>query len=149
MLAQTAANSWGLAALVTAAFVSWITLVNLFYLLTQIVIAADDCSVATAAMRVAAFLKRRPRVVGGVFLVILALVVLATGASVIATAALWLVGFVPFIGLTVLPLQLLAWVLRGLVFQFIALASVGAYLKIYRTESAETVVQPLAPLKVS
>ena len=149
MLAQTAANSWGVAALLTAAFVSWITLVNLFYLLTQIVIAADDCSVATAAMRVAAFLKRRPRVVGGVFLVILALVVLATGASVIATAALWLVGFVPFIGLTVLPLQLLAWVLRGLVFQFIALASVGAYLKIYRTESAETVVQPLAPIKVS
>ena len=79
------------------------------------------------------------RAVGGVFLVVLGLVVLATGASVLATAALWLVGFVPFIGLTVLPLQLVAWVLRGLVFQFIALASVGAYLKIYRTESTETV----------
>ncbi len=86
---------------------------------------------------------------GGVFLIILALVALATGASVLATAALWLVGFVPFIGLTVLPLQLLAWVLRGLVFQFIALASVGAYLKIYRTESAEAVVRPLASVKVS
>jgi hypothetical protein len=56
---------------------------------------------------------------------------------------------VPFIGLTVLPLQLLAWVLRGLVFQFIALASVGAYLNIYRTESTAEVVRPLASVKVS
>jgi hypothetical protein len=142
MLAQTAATSWGVAALLTATFVSWITVVNLFYLLTQVVIAADDCSVGTAAMRVAMLLKRRSRAVGGVFLVVLGLVLLATGASVLATAALWLVGFVPFIGLTVLPLQLVAWVLRGLVFQFIALASVGAYLKIHRTESAEAVVQP-------
>src|SRR5688572_20965238 len=38
MLARTAGNNWGAAALLTAAFVSWITLVNLFYLLTQIVI---------------------------------------------------------------------------------------------------------------
>jgi hypothetical protein len=95
------------------------------------------------------FLQREARAVGGVFLIILGLVALATGASILATAALWLVGFVPFIGLTVLPLQLLAWVLRGLVFQFIALASVGAYLKIYRTGSGETVVRPLAPVKAS
>lgn len=142
MLARTAATSWGVAALLTATFVSWITVVNLFYLLTQIVIAADDCSVGTAAMRAAMLLKRQSRAVGGVFLVVLGLVVLATGASVLATAALWLVGFVPFIGLTVLPLQLVAWVLRGLVFQFIALASVGAYLKIHRTESAHAVVHP-------
>jgi hypothetical protein len=149
VLAQTAGNGWGVPALLTAAFVAWITLVNLFYLLTQIVIAADDCAIGIAAARVTAFLRRQSRAVGGVFLVILGLVALATGASVLATAALWLVGFVPFIGLTVLPLQLLAWVLRGLVFQFIGLASVGAYLKIYRTESAEAVVQPLAPAKVS
>ena len=149
VLAQAAGNGWAVAATLTAAFVAWITVVNLFYLLTQIVIAADDCSVAVAATRVSAFLRRQFRAVGGVFLVILGLVALATGASILATAALWLVGFVPFIGLTVLPLQLLAWVLRGLVFQFIALASVAAYLKIYRTESAEAVVQPLAPVKVS
>jgi hypothetical protein len=149
LLARTAGNGWGVPALLTAAFVAWITLVNLFYLLTQIVIAADDCPVTTAATRVSAFLRRQTRAVGGVFLVILGLVALATGASILATAALWLVGFVPFIGLTVLPLQLLAWVLRGLVFQYIALASVGAYLKIYRTESAEALVHPLAPVKVS
>ena len=149
LLARIASSGWGLAALLTVAFVAWITVVNLFYLLTQIVVAADDCSVATAASRVSVFLRRQTRAVGGVFLIILGLVALATGASIIASAALWLVGFVPFIGLTVLPLQLLAWVLRGLVFQFIALASVGAYLRIYRTESAEAVVHPLAPARVS
>jgi hypothetical protein len=149
LLARAAENGWGVAALLTAAFVGWITGVNLLYLLTQIVIAADDCSIGVAAKRVVAFLQRETRAVGGVFLIILGLVALATGASILATAALWLVGFVPFIGLAVLPLQLLAWVLRGLVFQFIALASVGAYLKIYRTGSAEPVVRPLAPVKAS
>jgi len=149
LLARTAGSSWGIAALLTAAFVVWITLVNLYYLLIQVVVAADDCSITAAASRVSSLLRRQTRAIGGVFLIILGLVALATGASVLATAALWLVGFVPFIGLTVLPLQLLAWVLRGLVFQFIALASVGAYLKIYRTESAEAVVHPLAPVKVS
>jgi hypothetical protein len=149
LFARTTETGWGMAALLTAGFVIWITAVNLFYLLTQIVIAADDCSVSVAASRVVTFLQREARAVGGVFLIILGLVALATGASILATAALWLVGFVPFIGLTVLPLQLLAWVLRGLVFQFIALASVGAYLKIYRTGSGETVVRPLAPVKAS
>jgi hypothetical protein len=149
LLARTATSGWAIAALLTVAFVAWITIVNLFYLLTQIVVAADDCSIAIAASRVSVFLRRRTRAVGGVFLIILGLVALATGASILATGALWLVGFVPFIGLTVLPLQLLAWVLRGLVFQFIALASVGAYLRIYRTEPAEAVVHPLAPVKVS
>jgi hypothetical protein len=149
LLARTAGSGWGLAAIVTVAFVAWISAVNLFYLLTQIVIAADDCAIGSAATRVSSLLRRQGRAVGGVFLVILGLVAFATGASVLATGALWLVGFVPFIGLTVLPLQLLAWALRGLIFQFIALASVGAYLKIYRTDSAAAIVHPLAPVKVS
>ena len=66
------------------------------------------------------------------FLLVLALVVGATGASLLATAALGLVAFVPFVGLAALPLQLLAWLLRGLVFQYLGLTSVGAYLKLYR-----------------
>jgi hypothetical protein len=149
ILARTAATGWGIAALLTVAFVAWITIINLFYLLIQIVVAADDCSVTTAASRVSTFLRRQTRAIGGVFLIILALVALATGASLLATAALVPVGFVPFIGLAVLPLQLLAWVLRVLVFQFIGLASVGSYVKLYRTESAEAVMHPLAPVKVS
>jgi len=129
-------EGWSLTALMTVAFVLWITVVNLLYLLVQIVVAADDCSVATAARRVAAFLRRERGDVGWVFLLVLALILGATGASVLATAALGLVAFVPFFGLAALPLQLLAWLLRGLVFQYLGLTSVGAYLKLYRSSSA-------------
>jgi len=150
LLARTAGGGWGVPALLTAAFAVWITVINLFYVLTQIVIAADDCTVLAAAGRVSAFLRRDSRAVAGVFLVVLALVAFATGASVLATAALWLVGFVPFFGLTVLPLQLLAWVLRSLVFQFIGLASLGAYVKLYRTQVADaTVSRVSAPAEAS
>jgi len=44
-------GGWSLTALFTAAFVLWITIVNLLYLLVQIVLTADDCSVAAAARR--------------------------------------------------------------------------------------------------
>ena len=125
-------EAWSLSALLSAAFVIWITGVNLLYLLVQIVVAADDCSVVVAASRVVAFLRRERRNVGTVFLLVLALVTAATGASVLATAALGLVTFVPFFGLAALPLQLLAWLLRRLVFQYLGLTSVGAYLKLYR-----------------
>ena len=53
-------------------------------------------------------------------------------------AALSLVAFVPFVGLAALPMQLLAWLLRGLVFQYLGLTSVGAYLKLYRAFVART-----------
>ena len=38
----------------------------------------------------------------------------------------------PLLGLTVLPLQLGGWLFRGLVFQYLGLSSIGAYLKLYR-----------------
>jgi len=123
---------WGATAAITVVFALWITVVNLLYLLVQIVIAADDCSVAAAARRVGAFLRHERRHVIAIFGLVLGMVVAATGASVLATAALGLVAFVPFVGLAALPLQLLAWLLRGLVFQYLGLASVGAYLKLYR-----------------
>jgi len=129
-------EGWSLTALMTFAFVLWITMVNLLYLLVQIVVAADDCSVAAAGRRVAVFLRREGGDVGWVFLLVLALILGATGASVLATAALGLVAFVPFFGLAALPLQLLAWLLRGLVFQYLGLTSVGAYLKLYGASPA-------------
>ena len=139
------AEGWSLTALLTAVFVLWITIVNLLYLLVQIVVAADDCSVSAAARRVAAFLRRERRNVGTVFLLVLTLVMAATGASVLATAALGLVAFVPFFGLAALPLQLLAWLLRGLVFQYLGLTSVGAYLKLYRTFASRSLERRLKP----
>jgi hypothetical protein len=116
----------------TIGFVSWITIVNLVYLLMQIVVAAEDCSVAKAWSRMGAFVRQRRRGVSTVFGVVLALVLAATGVSLLATAALGLIAFVPFVGLAVLPLQLLAWIFRGVVFQFLGLTSIGAYLRLYR-----------------
>jgi hypothetical protein len=133
-------RAWGTPALLTAVFVAWITAVNLMYLLIQIVIAADDCGVATALRRAIAFVRDQRRTVASVFAVILVMVVLATGASVAGIASLGLITFVPFVGpllaLAVLPLQLLALLLRAIVFQYIGLASVGAYVKLYREFSA-------------
>lgn len=130
-----AADSWSLTALLTAAFVTWITLINLLYLLTQVVVAADDCSVAAGMRRVAAFLRAEYRRVTSIFGLVLLLVVAATAASLLATTALSLVAFVPFAGLAALPLQLVAWLLRALVFQYLGLTSAAAYLRAYR-ESA-------------
>lgn len=132
VVTRDAAAGWGVTAVITAVFALWITIVNLLYLLVQIVIAADDCGVAAAARRVVTFLRYERRHVAAIFGLVLAIVVAATGASVLATAALGLVAFVPFFGLAALPLQLLAWLLRGLVFQYLGLASVGAYLRLYR-----------------
>jgi hypothetical protein len=129
---RSAGEGLGLTALVTAAFVGWITFINLVYLLTQIVIASDNCTVAAAIPRATAFIRRDRRTVGGVFLVVLGLVIFAMGASVLATTALGLIAFVPLFGFIFIPLSLLAWVLRAVVFQYIGLASIGAYLKLYR-----------------
>lgn len=129
---RSAGDGWAVTALVTAGFVAWITIINLLYLLTQIVIAADGCSVTSAIPRVSAFVRRERRTVGGVFAVVLALVVCATGASFLATTLLGLIAFVPLFGFIFIPLSLLAWVLRAIVFQYIGLASIGSYLKLYR-----------------
>ncbi len=133
--ASRAGDGWGIAAMLTLGFVPWITAVNLFYLLVQLVIAADDCSVPAGLGRVVAFLRHERQTVGAVFAVILAMVILATGASLLATAALGLIAFIPFVGLAVLPLQLVAWLFRNIVFQYVGIASIGAYLKLYREYS--------------
>jgi hypothetical protein len=129
----TETGEWTLtAAFASVALLAWITIVNLVYLLFQIVMAVDECGVRAAAGRVLRLLGGETREVALIFGSILALVLLATAASILATAALGLIAFVPFVGLAALPLQLLAWVLRGLVFQFVALAALVAYLRVYR-----------------
>ena len=125
-------DGWALTALVTVLFVIWITVLNLAYLLLQIIVAADDCSVAMAMRRATAFVRAQTADVAAVFGVVLALVVCATGASLLATGALGLIGFVPLLGIAVVPLQLAAWLLRGVVFQYIGLTAIGAYLRLYR-----------------
>lgn len=129
---------WFVSLAASVLFVAWMTAVNLVYLLAQIVMAAEACSVATALRRVAGFVRRLPLTLGGVCLVVLGLVVLATLAGFVAATALGLIGFVPFVGLAVLPLQLLAFLLRGLVLQYIGLASIGAYSALYRGHALES-----------
>jgi hypothetical protein len=120
------------AALASSTLVVWITLVNFFYLLTQMAIAMEDLGVRQAIARVTDFIRASVREVAGIFGVVLLLVGIATVASILATAGLGLIAFVPFVGLAIVPLQLAAWLVRGIVFEFLALSALGAYLTQYR-----------------
>jgi hypothetical protein len=127
-----------IALLGSSALIAWITIVNLLYLLTQIVAAADDVSVREAMRRVIAFLRADLREVTGVFGVVLLLVVIGTAVSLLATAAFGLIAFVPLVWLVALPLQAAAWIVRGLVFQYLGLTALTAYLKLYRASGVGT-----------
>jgi hypothetical protein len=116
----------------SGALLVWITMVNLFYLLVQMIIAVDDVGVRAAFGRVFQFLGGAFREVAGVFGVILLLVLAATAVSLLAAAGFGLIAFVPIASIIVLPLQLVAWLLRGLVFEYIGLTALGAYLSRYR-----------------
>jgi hypothetical protein len=110
-----------------------VTIVNFLYLLLQIVVAAEACAVHEAVPHVIRLVRRRPKEIGLVLAAILALMLMATGVSILATAALGLIAFVPFVGLAALPLQVCAWLVRGVVFQFVGLTGVVTYLRLHRT----------------
>lgn len=135
-LAVTLASAW---------MVGLVTLINFLYLLTQIVMAADDCGVRDATSRVGRLLVRETTAILGVLAAILGLMILATAASVLATAALGLIAFVPFVGLAALPLQIVAWLVRGLVFQYISLAGAAAYLRLHCLSSRGVAAEPGEP----
>ncbi len=120
------------AALASSVLIVWITLVNFFYLMTQMAVAIEDVSVRAGVRLAFAFVWGHLREVAAVFGVVLVLVVVATAASILATAGLGLIAFVPLVGLAVLPLQLAAWLIRGIVFEYLALTALGAYLSHYR-----------------
>ena len=119
------------ASAISIALVLGITVINLLYLLAQLVVAAENCSVRAAAARVGRFLSLEHRQIAVLFAVMLAVVGLATMASILATAGLGFIGFIPVVGLTVLPLQLAAWLARGLVFQYLGLGALSAYARLY------------------
>jgi hypothetical protein len=124
---------WTIAtALASSILVVWVTLLNFLYLLTQMVIAVEDVGVRAGIRRVAEFIRTSLREVAGIFGIVLLLVGLATVASILATAGLGLIAFVPLAGLAVVPLQFAAWLLRGFVFEYLALTALGAYLTQYR-----------------
>jgi hypothetical protein len=129
--------AWTLvAAFLSVLLVVWITVVNLLYLLTQIIIAVSGRGVGWSLREVARFLKAEMWDVVGIFGVVLLLVVVATIASVGATTGLGLIAFVPVATLIVLPLQLGAWLLRTLVFQYLGLTALAAYLHLYEPSAS-------------
>ena len=60
-------------------------------------------------------------------------------ASILATTALGLIAFVPFVGLAALPLQVFAWLVRGVVFQYVGLTGVATYLRLHFALQSATV----------
>ncbi len=129
--------------LASLALILAVTLVNFIYLLLQIVVATEDCGVWAAVPHVARLLRRRSKAMAQVLVSILALMLMTTGVSFLATAALGLIAFVPFVGLAALPLQVFAWLVRGVVFQFVGLTGVATYVRLHRTLQASGV--PVRP----
>lgn len=121
-----------LVAAATGAAVIGVAAVNVIFDVMRLIVVSDDCSVQTAASRFWTFLVADARQVVGIFAVITVVFALAAAASVLVAAGLALVAWVPFVGLVVVPLQAAAWLIRGLLFQYMALATVAAYLTQYR-----------------
>ena len=72
----------------------------------------------------------------GIFAVVGVLFLLAAAGSLLVAAGLALVAWVPVVGLVVVPLQAAAWLVRGLLFQFMGLSALAAYQAQYRRFSA-------------
>jgi hypothetical protein len=121
-----------IAALAAVGLVLWITLVNLVYLLMQMAMAVEHVGLVDAARMVGSFARAQAFELGGIFLVVLGMVIGATFASALAWSGVGLVAFVPLVGLAVFPLQIAALLIRGLVFEYIGLTALGAYLSLYR-----------------
>jgi hypothetical protein len=119
------------AALSAGLLVAWITIVNVLYLLTQIAIAVDGAGVVAALAAVARFIRADFPKLAGIFCVVFALVIAATLASALAWSGVGLIAFVPVVGLAVVPLQMAALVLRGLVFEYLSLTALAAYVTLY------------------
>lgn len=118
--------------LATSTGVIAVTAVNLACDLLRVIIVTDDCSVRSAFARLRAFLVADARQVVGVFGVMSGAFALATAASVMAAAGLYLIAWVPLVGLVAVPLQLAAWIVRSLIYQYLGLTTLAAYATQYR-----------------
>ncbi|HEX3704476.1 MAG TPA: hypothetical protein VHU82_14170 [Vicinamibacterales bacterium] len=144
---------WTVIAAFAAAFlIVWITVVNLLYLLLQLAMAIENIPLVEACRAVARFIRAEFRELAAVFLVVVGLVVAATFASALAWSGVGLIAFVPLVGLAVFPLQLAALLLRGLVFEYLGLTALGAYVTLYcgyvsRRPAASRARVPASPME--
>jgi hypothetical protein len=124
---------WTVATLLASSpVIVWITLVNFFYLLTQIVMTVEDVGVRSGLRGAYHFVRGSLREIAGIFGVVLLLATIATIISIVATAGFGVINLIPILGLAVLPLQVAAWLVRGFIFQYLALTALCAYLTHYR-----------------
>lgn len=131
------AAAWPLLVVIaTSAAVIGVTAANLLFDLVRVVIVTEDCRVSEACRRVKVFLLEDARQVLGIFGVMGTILLLATAASITATAGLTMIAWVPLAGLLVVPLQVAFWILRGLLFQYMGLTTLSAYQTQYRRFSA-------------
>ena len=100
---------------------------------------------AHASVAVLRFIRAEFRELAAVFGVVLALVVVATFASALAWSGVGFIAFVPLVGLAVFPLQLAALLVRGLVFEYLGLTALGAYVTLYleHVEHRDRAAQPI------
>jgi hypothetical protein len=128
---------WTMVAAVATVFLFvWITVVNLVYLLVQIALAAGCATVGDGLRTIARFARAELRELSGVFLIVFGMVVAAWLASALAWSGVGLVAFIPLVGLAVFPLQIAALLLRGMVFEYIGLTAMGAYITLYERHAA-------------
>ena len=117
---------------VTAVGLIGVGALQLTQALLQTIMTTDDCRLSVSVARLRVFLLHDARQVIGIFAVVLLLILLATAAWVLATTGLALIAWVPLVGLAVVPLQLAAWLVRGLVFHYMDLSAWSAYQSQYR-----------------
>lgn len=120
----------------TSAGAVGVTAANLVFDLARVVMITDDCRVSEALTRVRTFLLADSRQVLGIFGAMGTILLLATAASITATAGFTLVAWVPLAGLLVVPLQVAFWIVRGLLFEYMGLVTLSAYQTQYRRFAA-------------
>jgi hypothetical protein len=125
--------AWSLVVLVaTSAAVVVVVAANLAYTLLRVVIVTDDCQIRVAVTRLLRFVIEDARQVIGIFSVIGGIEIIAAAASLLTAAGLAPIAYLPIVSVILLPLQAAIWILRGLVFEALSLASVAAYQTQYR-----------------
>ncbi len=132
-----------IAAVATLGLFFWITAINVLYLLMQIAMASGHETLLDAARETTRFIRAELRELGGIFIIVFGVVVVTWLASALAWSGVGLIAFVPLVGLAVFPLQLAAIVVRGLMFEYIGLAAMGAYVTLYdRYAESQAIAHP-------
>lgn len=109
--------------------------VNLAFDLMRVIVLTDDCGVRVALRRLWPFVVDDARQVVGIFSVIGGIQIVMTAVSLLAAGGIALVAWVPVVGLVVVPLQIAAWLFRGVLLQYVALTALSAYQTQYRRYS--------------